>query len=89
MTTNAILATLTIVGSLVTNWTGTYIDNKEIGLIKTNVVGYVEYEGKLHQLLLSSEDTGQHVWRTNNIITFTSPWYDEIILPSQIYTNKN
>lgn len=60
MNTNLLI---TLAFTLATNWTG-YVDSgKELGVVKSNTVAQITYEGKLHELLLKSEDTGWHVWR--------------------------
>lgn len=65
MNTNFVM---TILGMLVTNWTGYVEGNVEIGIVKSNTVAHFAYSGQTNQFQLLSEHTGLYVLREVHVL---------------------
>lgn len=71
MNTNLLIS---VVGVLVTNWTGHIDGTNEIGVVKSNTVAQVEYGGVKHELLLKSEHTMRYVLRECGTLVITNSY---------------
>ena len=58
-----LLAQISIVLSLCTNWTGIISGTNELGYVATNHTAVVTYREKQHSFLLLSENSNLAVWR--------------------------
>lgn len=66
-----IIQQISILVTLVTNWTGVFIDGKELGIVKTNHTVEIVYQGKTNRFELLSQPSSIAVYG-NFGLTFTN-----------------
>jgi hypothetical protein len=57
------IAQITVSLMLVTNWTGTKFNDKELGYVATNHVATVVYQGETNQYTLKTVASEKATWR--------------------------
>lgn len=90
------IASVLIVSTLVTNWTGVPKDGRELGYLSTNQTALVTFRGKTTGLLVADDVSTVAVWR-NHAPEFTvtnylrgGPWLTitNLSMPAPLYLGR-
>jgi len=87
-----LIAQLSLSLVIVTNWTGWNHAGREAGIVFTNTVATVDYQGMTNSLTLTSTPSDWAVWRTNAQPSFyyaTNYWLPGINITNLMWDTKN